>query len=272
MTHRFARWLPVAAFALSVDAALAGQACDRAAPSPQALAAAADTALRVHDALEATGQPVVLVARAGTDLSRHGLVYSHVGFAVRDHPHGRWAVMHLLNRCGSDRSDVYAEGLVNFFADDLLRQDARLVQLRPELTETLAIRLRDGSASALHEPRYNLIARPGSRSYQNSTAWVLELLASLPLRGGVDRARAQAMASAEGFEGDLVHIPYGQRVLGGLFSANTVFTDHPLAVRLSGDYRVVTVRSIVDWLARNDRVLAQAEWRDGRWVDAPGPL
>lgn len=270
--RRLARGLLAAVLLLPTGAVLAGRACDRAPPSPQSLAVAADTALRVHDALEAAAQPVALVARAGTDLSRHGLVYSHVGFAVRDHPHGRWTVVHLLNRCGSDRSDLYAEGLLNFYADDLVRQDARIVQLRPEVATALAARLGDGSAAALHEPRYNLIARPGSRSYQNSTAWVLELLASLPLRGPVDRTRAQAMASAEGFEGDLVHIPYGQRVLGGLFSANTVFTDHPLAVRLSGDYRVVTVRSIVDWLARNDRLLAQAEWRDGRWVDTPGPL
>lgn len=267
-----ARALLFATALLAAVPATAGQACDTAPPTPQAIAAAADTAMRVHDALEASDAPVALVARAGTDLSRHGLHYSHAGFAVRDHARGRWTVVHLLNRCGSDRSSLYAEGLVDFFADDVVRQDARIVFLRPDVAAALAGRLGDGSALALHEPRYNVIARPDSRSYQNSTAWVLELLASLPLRAPVDRPRAQAMAAAEGFEADHIHIPYGQRVLGGLFSANAVFTDHPLGVRLSGDYRVVTVRSIVGWLDRNDRVLAQAEWRGGRWQDTVGAL
>jgi hypothetical protein len=42
----------------------------------------------------------VLIGRVGSDLSEHGLRYSHAGYAWRDNPKGRWLVTHLLNRCG----------------------------------------------------------------------------------------------------------------------------------------------------------------------------
>ena len=55
----------------------------------------------------------VLLGRAGQDLSKYGLRWSHLGFALREAPPmgevpGRWRVVHKLNACGSDR----AAGLV----------------------------------------------------------------------------------------------------------------------------------------------------------------
>jgi hypothetical protein len=61
-----------------------------------------------------------------------------------------------------------------------------------------------------------------------------------------------------------------KRVLGGIFSANVAFTDHPIGTRLAGDYPVVTVRSIIDWLRQRDAVVAEREWREGV-EQAPGP-
>jgi hypothetical protein len=249
----------------------AGRTCDAGAAAPQAISRAAETALAVRAALDERDAPVALVARVGNDLRRHGLVYSHLGFAVRDHAAGRWSIVHLLNHCGSPRSSLFVEGLVNFFADDLARQDARVIWLQDADARALAARLTDGSPHAIHQSRYNLIARPGSSDTQNSTAWALELLASVPLRGSVDRRRAQALAEAEGFRADIVHIPYAQRIAGGLLSRNTVFSDHPLATRLSGEYPVVTVRSILRWLDANGRIAAQREWRANEPLDRPGP-
>ncbi|MGO4775588.1 DUF2145 domain-containing protein, partial [Lysobacter sp. 2RAB21] len=91
----------------------AGTACEAETISPQKVAAAAQTALTVAAALDERDAPAALVARVGTDLSAQGLVYSHVGFVVREHPAGRWTAVHLLNECGSDRSGLYTQGLVN---------------------------------------------------------------------------------------------------------------------------------------------------------------
>ncbi|MEH6420641.1 DUF2145 domain-containing protein [Pseudomonas sp. CGJS7] len=252
----------------------AGTGCDAQTVSPDKLAAAAQTALTVAAALDERDAPLALVARVGTDLSKQGLVYSHVGFVVRDHPAGRWTAVHLLNECGSERSNLYTQGLVNFFSDQLVNQDARIVWLQPEQAQRLAERLRALPRNDLHQPRYNLIARPGSAEYQNSTAWVLEILgASLP-SGGADSGRGGAYLAAkrDGFVPDRVHIPYSKRVLGGLFSANVAFADHSIGTRLSGDYPVVTVRSIVQYLDRRGHVVAQREWRNGRLMEPLGAL
>ncbi|UHQ24337.1 DUF2145 domain-containing protein [Lysobacter sp. 5GHs7-4] len=271
------RGLALAALLLAAVAgapsAQAGTRCDTQTVSAEKVAAAAATALRVAAALDERDAPVALVARVGTDLSAQGLVYSHVGFVVRDHANGRWTAVHLLNECGSDRSHLYAQGLVNFFSDDLVNQDARIVWLQPAQAQRLAARLRALPQRSLHQPHYSLIARPGSREYQNSTAWVLELLAaSVPDGAAIDQRRAAYdWARQDGFRPDRIHIPYSKRVLGGLFSANAAFTDHPVGTRLSGDYPVVTVRSIFDYLQRRGYASGQREWRNGRLMATPGP-
>jgi hypothetical protein len=260
-----ALWWPVAADA--------GANCEATRMPAEKVAAAAESALRTADALDRRDAPVALVARVGRDLSAHGLVYSHAGFAVRDHADGRWTVVHLLNECGSHRSGLYAQGLVDFFADDLVNQDARIVWLDPEHARRLATHLDDLPANPLFQPRYNLIARPGSRDYQNSTAWVLETLAAtVPAAGDVrSRHRAHAFAMQTGFRPDIIHIPYSQRLLGGLFGSNVAFTDHSVSTRLSGEYPVVTVRSILRWVEAMDPQSAQLEWRNGVLLARPGP-
>ncbi|WP_407352483.1 DUF2145 domain-containing protein [Luteimonas sp. R10] len=259
--------------ALPPSAAFAGTGCDPSPVPPAKVAAAAETAVRVAAALERQDAPAALVARVGTDLSEHGLVYSHVGFAVRDHDAGRWSVVHLLNECGSDRSSLHVQGLVNFFADDLVNQDARIVWLQPELARRLAAHLNALPTDALHQSRYSIIARPGSRDYQNSTAWVLETFAAQRIDPALPptRAAAYARAQAEEFRPDHIRIAYAKRVLGGLFSANAAFTDHPAGTRLSGRYPVVTVRSILDWLERRGHAVEQREWRGGQLQPSPGP-
>ena len=259
--------------AIAPPPAVAGTRCDNRTVAADQVAAAAATALRVAAALDERDAPVALVARVGTDLSAQGLVYSHVGFIVRDHPNGRWTAVHLLNECGSDRSHLYAQGLVNFFSDDLVNQDARIVWLQPAQAQRLAARLRALPRRSLHQPRYSLIARPGSDDYQNSTAWVLELLAASAAEGEdmADRRGAYAWARRDGFRPDRIHIPYSKRVLGGLFSVNAAFTDHPVGTRLSGEYPVITVRSIFDYLQRRGHASEQREWRNGRLLATPGP-
>ncbi|MGN6152830.1 MAG: DUF2145 domain-containing protein [Lysobacteraceae bacterium] len=271
MRGRLRAWALAGALALVAAHAQAGTTCDATTPSPRAIADAAATARTVVAALDAADAPVALVSRVGRDLSKQGLRYSHAGFAVRDHADGRWTVVHLLNDCGSERSALYAQGLVNFFADDLVTQDARITWLRSDVAERLAVTLVALHDDPLFVPRYNLIARPGSDDYENSTAWVLDHLVAATRDDVHDRAQAWRIAQALGYRPGRVHVPYTKRVLGGLFSANLVFTDHPVATRLSGDYPVVTVRSILEWLAEADLVVDEREWRAGRAMARPGP-
>lgn len=252
--------------------AWAGSACEQQPLSPRKLADAASTALLAAQALDEADAPVALIARVGTDLSKQGLVYSHAGFVVRDHTEGRWTVVHLLNECGSDRSALYAQGLVDFFADDLVNQDLRIVWFTPETAHKLTERLQQIPGRNLHNPHYNLLARPGSADYQNSTAWLVEMFATAVSPRTIDtRSRAYDFARVDGFTPDSIHVAYSKRVLGGLFSANVDFTDHPIATRLSGQYPVVTVRSIFRYLDAGGYTTRTQEWRGGRLQSFPGP-
>ncbi len=245
-----------AALLLASGAARAGSACTQQSATPSQIATAADTARRVIAELDQRDAPVALVARQGKDLSEYGLKFSHVGFVVRDHAEGRWTVVHLLNQCGTADSSIYTEGLVNFFLDDLYSQDAKIVWLDDATASRLLAELGGPTPLALHDPRYNVIARYDSLADQNSTGWALELASgALDADPPLDRRAAIASALDHGFRPSVLHIPYSQRIAGGLFSANARFTDHSIGDRLSGHYAVVTVRSIFDFLRRN-RVVA----------------
>ncbi|MCB1555285.1 MAG: DUF2145 domain-containing protein [Xanthomonadales bacterium] len=251
--------------------AVAGSACSERAAPPEHLARAAEAAVRTARALDEVDAPVALLSRVGTDLSEYGLRYSHVAFVVRDHPDGRWTVVHLLNHCNTDRSALFNEGLLNFFADDLVNFDARITWLRPAAADAVLDALSGTLPTRLHEAHYNVIARFDSDDTQNSTSWVLDLLMAAELDRSAGRRRAQSLARAQGFEPDTIRIPYTRRLAGGLFAANASFTDHPVSARLSGRYEVVTVRSILRHLARQDQVLDEREWRSGVELGRPGP-
>ena len=66
-----------------------------------------------------------MLRRAGQDLSKYGLGWSHLGLAYREGP--RWRVVHKLNRCGSAQAAVYRQGLGEFFLDDLHEYKAAVV-------------------------------------------------------------------------------------------------------------------------------------------------
>jgi hypothetical protein len=190
------RALLFAILAIITTSARAGQDCRSEVIAPVAQAEAAAQALAVVGRLEAMDAPVALVARVGTDLSKHGLRYSHVGFVVRDAEDGRWTMIHLLNTCGTDRSALYAEGLVDYYADARVALDTAVVWLDAPLAEDVVRVLASRDAAHLHDADYNVIAHPHSAQYQNSTAWVLETLAIAMSRdASPDRARAQDWAA-----------------------------------------------------------------------------
>lgn len=233
-------------------------------PSPHATAAMFDMASATAQALDALpGAQVVLLARGGQDLSRYGLKHSHMAFALRDDD-GLWRVRHLLNRCKSDASQLYVEGLSNFVGESAVSNDLRVGVLTPAVQQRLQVVLSDSGelAHRLHETRYSMVAYPFSTDYQNSNQWVLEVLAAAlaadaqPPTVISDRRAAQAWLHAARYHPSILHLDLKQRVGARFVAANATTTDHPVGERVSGNYSVVTVESVFDFLHQRD-ALAQ---------------
>jgi hypothetical protein len=211
-------------------------------------------ALKTRDTLDQAGARVALLGRVGADLSEYGLRYSHAGFVWRDHPKGRWFVIHELNHCATAHSEVFDEGLGNFFLDDPLAYEALLVIPSSGVQEQLARLLSSSIPDRLHQHAYSMIAHPWATSYQNSNQWMLEVLAAaLAPTGAVNsRSQAQAWLKAHDYLPSEIRLSPLTRLGARLFSANVRFDDHPLASRIAGQYQVVTVESASRFVARLD--------------------
>lgn len=231
----------------------AGQTCSEKPPTAETLQKALRLALKTREALDASGAELALVARVGQDLSKYRLRYSHLGLVWRDHPQGRWLVVHELNQCGTARSDLFSEGLANFYLDDLFAWEG-LILVPGEKTQKMIVvgLVRDYYAN-LHEPAYNMLAYPFSTRYQNSNQWALEAIAAATQPENTpDRTAAQTRLKANGYRPTTLEIPALTRLGGRMFRANIAFDDHPSERRWSGQIDTVTVDSVLDFIAKFD--------------------
>jgi len=227
----------------------AGRSCAEPTP-PQAasVASAVELAARTARALDASAAEVVLLARAGQDLRRYGLRWSHVGLAYRDA--GRWLVLHKLNHCGQARGDLYRQGLAEFFLDDLFEYQAAFVPLAAPLQQALLPVLRDNARAAmLHEPAYSMVAYPWAQRYQQSNQWAVETLAIAALGRPVDRQEAQAWLMVAGYRPTPLQLGPLVRLGARMTAANVAFDDHPNHKRFSDRIETTTADSVLDWLS-----------------------
>jgi hypothetical protein len=155
-----------------------------------------------------------------------------------------------LNECGTDDGALFREGLPQFFTDLPLSFQSKVVYVTPALEQQMLSALDVHSGKSLLETRYSIIAKPYSKTRQNSTAWILETLAAAQNPLADSRKEAQMVLESQAYSPDTLKIAYHKRIAGGLFKANAVFTDHPLSARLSGSYQVTTVRSIFSHLQK----------------------
>jgi hypothetical protein len=237
-----------------VGAAHAGSACEDKKPQASDFVQGMALAERTRAMLEASDAQVVLIARVGQDLSQYGLRYSHMAYAWRDHPKGRWLVVHELNQCGTAESALFNEGLGNFFMDGMFAYEARVVVPSPEAQQRLAAMLASNAPQRMHSDRYNMLAYPFSTSYQNSNQWVLESWAAAMSEFPIsDRMQAQSWLKLANYQPITLEIPAMKRLGGRMFRANIAFDDQPFDRRMAGHIDAVTVESVVRFVHRVDR-------------------
>jgi hypothetical protein len=238
---------------LAAAPARAGTACDPKPPDAASFQKAMTLAEHTLAALDKSGAQVALIARAGQDLSKYGLRYSHMAYVWRDHPQGRWLVVHELNKCGSNRSDLFDEGLGNFFLDNMFSYETRILVPGAPAQARIGAMLASGTPLRLHDARYNMVAFPYALAYQNSNQWLLETYAAamsdLPVAG---RAQAQAWLKLAGYQPITIDIPAMTRLGARMFSANVAFDDQPFDRRMAGKIDTVTVDSVMRFVHQRD--------------------
>lgn len=232
----------------------AGRSCEASAPTPKTVMQALELANKTRNALDASGAEVVLIARVGQDLSKYKLRYSHVGFAWRDHPAGRWIVVHELNQCATAESELFNEGLGNFFLDDLYAFETLILVPNAATQSRLAALLATNAPGQFHTARYNMLSYAFSTQFQNSNQWVLEMLAAASATDAKinDRAQAQAWLKMAGYQPITLQISTATRLGARMFRANISFDDHPFDRRMAGQIDTVTVDSIVRFVESRD--------------------
>ncbi len=239
----------LAAALLLATNAQAGRSCEAQLPQVANVERSMNLAERTARALDASGAQVVVLARAGQDLSRYGLRWSHLGLAYRDG--AVWRVVRKLNHCGSASADVYRQGLGEFFLDDPHDYVAAYAVPSVEVQNRLLALLDDNTRlSRLHTPAYNMVAYPWSQRYQQSNQWAIETLALSQDPGATSRERAQAWLRLKGYEPTTLRLGALTRLGGRISAANVAFDDHPNDKRFSNRIETVTADSVFDWMQR----------------------
>lgn len=242
-----------AALAATPGAAHAGRSCEAQPPLAAKVQRSMELAERSARALDASGAQVVVIARAGQDLSKYGLSWSHIGLAYKDAAAGHtWRIVHKLNQCGSSRGDLYRQGLGEFFLDDMWDYRAAFAVPTPDLQRRLLALLADNArASRLHEPAYNMVAYPWAQQYQQSNQWAIETLASAADEQASSRERAQSWLKLKGYEPTTLRLGAFTRLGARMTAAHIAFDDHPNDKRFSDRIETVTADSVFVWLQRS---------------------
>jgi hypothetical protein len=206
--------------------------------------------------LARSGARIALISRAGLDLSRFNLLYSHAGIALRESADGPWAVRQLYYACDEARPRLFDQGMAGFAlgADAPTRGHIALLFLPDEESALLEQAARDKRlALALLAGQYSANAYAFGTRYQNCNQWVAELIASAWGRlDGQDatRAHAQAWLREQGYTAGPVRVPSHWMMFAGQFVPLVHVDDHPLDDIYALALRVSVPASIEDFVHR----------------------
>lgn len=246
------KWFVALLCTCFISPAIAGRACEQTSVSPENFIRALTLAERAYQQLqlayEQNNTKVVVIARAGQDLTKYGLRYSHLGWAYRSNE-GKWKILHKLNHCGTAESAIYLHGLAEFFLDDLWRYEAVWSELSPQLQTPMLGALNDSEARLkMHEPAYSMVSYPWATRYQQSNQWAIETLALAAELSIKTRAQAQAWLKFKDYNPSMLQIGTMTRLGARVGMANVAFDDHPNQQRFAGQIETVTVDSVLKWL------------------------
>nr|WP_235578383.1 DUF2145 domain-containing protein [Pseudorhodoferax sp. Leaf267] len=229
--------------------AQAGRSCEPLKLTAATVQAGLDLALKTSQQLDASGARVVVLARAGRNLEKYGLRYSHLGLAYKTEA-GPWRVVHKLNECGQAVASIYRQGLADFFLDDLWRHEAAWVV--PSAAVQAQLRLLIDSpplVTRLHAQPYSLVSYAWGDKYQQSNQWAIETLAMAMEPGTItSRQQAQAWLQSSGYAPTVLTLRPLTRLGGRMTAANIAFDDHPNSKRFSDQIETVTVDSVFSWM------------------------
>jgi hypothetical protein len=209
----------------------------------------------VKQELERSGQPVALISRAGLDLSRFGLLYSHAGVALKE-ADSAWNVRQLYYACEESRPRLFDQGVAGFAlgADAPGQGHVSLVFLDAENGALLERAAEDKHlALALLAGQYSANAYAFGTRYQNCNQWVAEMLAGAwgQLDGqDAPRERAQDWLRAQGYAAGPVKVPSHWMMFAGQFVPLLHVDDHPVDDIYALALRVSVPASIEDFVRR----------------------
>ncbi|MBE7637616.1 DUF2145 domain-containing protein [Sneathiella sp. P13V-1] len=201
---------------------------------------------------------LVLVSRIGSDISSKGLKYTHMGVFWRGDVSDSWKVTHLLNFCESSNSDIYEQGILDFYMDDPFKYDTLITIPQEKLRKELHEIIRTGDYKTVVVKKYNMIANPRSETYANSNQFILEMIGMaqgrLNGRQIMDRKDAQDVLQENAFKGSVIRVRFFEALFGGLFKENVTFKDHPTASKEQGRFEFVSVKSVVEYLMKSGQI------------------
>lgn len=217
--------------------------------STNAVVRGLNLASKTLHALDASGAQVVVIARSGQDLSKYNVHYSHVGLAYKSTE--GWRVLHKLNVCGTSSSNLYVQGLGEFFLDDPWRYEAAwVVPAKGVQMQLHALLVNEALAVSLHEPAYNLVSYVWGTRYQQSNQWAIETLAMAMDPSIANRVQAQAWLQTHRYQPGVLRLDPLTRLGGRISAANVAFDDHPNEKRFSNRIETVTADSVFEWMQR----------------------
>jgi hypothetical protein len=233
--------------------ATAGQNCDAKPMQLKRFDTALNLAAATERQLNADNVKVVLLARAGTDLTEYKLEYSHLGFAYKL-PDNTWRVLHKLNECGTAVSGIFKHGLAEFYADDLFQPIGAYVSFKPEIEAKLLPKLLNWQGSdPIFAAPYSMVSYAWGQKYQQSNQWAIETMASTLGNNINTRQQAQDWLRSNGYQPSKLTIRALKRAGARMSSANIAFDDHPNEQRFADIIETITVDSVYSWLQNTNR-------------------
>ena len=198
--------------------------------------------------LEKSGQRLALISRAGLDLGRFGVRYSHAGFSLKHSPDTPWAIRQLYYACDEKQPHIFDQGLLGFL----------LGMNEPGLGYVSVVFLPEADAAALERAAldkrqalqllgatYSANAYPFSLQYQNCNQWVIEVMAAargglLEGQGGTPklRERAQGWLQAQGYIPSVIDVGWRPLMWATAFVPWLHNDDHPAGDQAQAIYRV----------------------------------